>query len=204
MSQYVLRDALGHCDGLSLRRRAPLSWRRARLYWFMGKKTETSKTLLRRPSTGAGRRRGACRRRSPAAAGRTARAGPRGRPTGSAAAAPLASAASRPGFCVTQNCTAIFVGSTLIAGALVSFMTCGICVYRCACFLSRNMAWRDLCHALPYPCTWQGTPCGRAWLAELRPGHTLHCPCCMFCKLWCCAVMGISCTLGVVHEGCAL
>ena len=35
------------------------------------------------------------------------------------------------GFCVTQNCTAIFVGCTLIAGALVSFMTCGICIYRC-------------------------------------------------------------------------
>ncbi|KAK9916394.1 hypothetical protein WJX75_002142 [Coccomyxa subellipsoidea] len=29
-----------------------------------------------------------------------------------------------------QNCTAIFVGSTLIAGALISFMTCGICIYR--------------------------------------------------------------------------
>ncbi|EIE26415.1 hypothetical protein COCSUDRAFT_64482 [Coccomyxa subellipsoidea C-169] len=34
------------------------------------------------------------------------------------------------GFCLTQNCTAIFVGSTLIAGALISFMTCGICIYR--------------------------------------------------------------------------
>ncbi|BDA41006.1 hypothetical protein COCOBI_01-6610 [Coccomyxa sp. Obi] len=43
---------------------------------------------------------------------------------------PISICCQSSGFCMTQNCTAIFVGSTLIAGALISFMTCGICIYR--------------------------------------------------------------------------
>ena len=34
------------------------------------------------------------------------------------------------GFCSNSNCTAIFVGSTLVAGTIISIMTCGVCVYR--------------------------------------------------------------------------
>ena len=34
------------------------------------------------------------------------------------------------GFCANSNCTAIFVGSTLVAGTIISILTCGVCVYR--------------------------------------------------------------------------
>jgi hypothetical protein len=66
---------------------------------------------------------------------------------------------------VTQNCTAIFVGSTLIAGALVSFMTCGICVYRCA--------------AVPSMCVYMFEMYGSFLCFSTLFSTTLRCPCCM-------------------------
>jgi hypothetical protein len=45
------------------------------------------------------------------------------------------------GFCATSNCTAIFVGSTLVAGTIISLMTCGVCVYRSACPRAKLRHW---------------------------------------------------------------
>ncbi|CAL8466708.1 g6244 [Coccomyxa elongata] len=54
---------------------------------------------------------------------------------------PISICCQSSGFCMTQNCTAIFVGSTLIAGALISFMTCGICIYRARSSLQDPALW---------------------------------------------------------------